>query len=54
MKGKVEKPFYYVQEHLHLLRGLEVKELSEFDRKLEEFMDKYNERDCRGIHTQLV
>ncbi len=41
-KGKVERPFYYLQEHL--LRGLEVKELVEFDVLLEEFTAKYNAR----------
>lgn len=46
-KGKAERPFYYLQEHL--LRGLEVKNLSEFDRLLAEFTDKYNAR----IHSTL-
>lgn len=41
-KGKVERPFYYLQEHL--LRGLEVKNLSEFDVLLLEFIEKYNAR----------
>ncbi|MBC7075525.1 MAG: IS21 family transposase [Syntrophomonadaceae bacterium] len=41
-KGKVERPFYYVQEQL--LRGLEVKSLSEFAAKLREFQDEYNKR----------
>ncbi|MDR3713339.1 MAG: IS21 family transposase [Puia sp.] len=41
-KGKAERPFYYVQEHL--LRGLEVRELNEFDRLLEEFTVTYNAR----------
>ena len=41
-KGKVEKPFFYLQEHL--LRGLEVKTLGEFDKKLEGFTLKYNSR----------
>lgn len=41
-KGKVERPFYYVQEQL--LRGLEVKSLSEFAAKLKEFQDEYNQR----------
>ena len=31
-KGKVERPFYYIQEHL--LRGLSVDDLSEFEEKL--------------------
>ncbi|MGI6285054.1 IS21 family transposase [Neomoorella humiferrea] len=41
-KGKVERPFYYVQEHL--LRGLEVADLNEFATKLREFQDSYNKR----------
>jgi len=41
-KGKAESPFYYLQEHL--LRGLEVKGLSEFDVLLSEFTEKYNVR----------
>jgi transposase len=46
-KGKAERPFYYLQEHL--LRGLEVNDLSEFDRLLAEFTDKYNAR----LHSDL-
>jgi transposase len=41
-KGKAERPFYYIQEHL--LRGLDVKDLSEFDIRLKEFMEGYNAR----------
>ncbi|MGB9851222.1 MAG: Mu transposase domain-containing protein [Moorellaceae bacterium] len=41
-KGKVERPFYYVQEHL--LRGLEVASLNEFAAKLESFQEAYNKR----------
>jgi len=41
-KGKVERPFYYIQEHL--LRGLEVKNLEEFETKLRAFQDDYNKR----------
>ncbi|OIQ07576.1 integrase core domain protein [Moorella thermoacetica] len=41
-KGKVERPFYYVQEHL--LRGLEVGNLNEFAVKLSEFQEAYNKR----------
>jgi transposase len=41
-KGKAERPLYYLQEHL--LRGLEVKDMGEFDRLLAEFTDKYNAR----------
>ena len=41
-KGKVERPFYYVQEHL--LKGLEVKELDEFAVRLSSFQDTYNQR----------
>lgn len=46
-KGKAERPFYYVQEHL--LRGLEVASLCEFDGLLKEFTDKYNRR----VHSTL-
>lgn len=46
-KGKVERPFYYLQEHL--LRGLEVKDMGEFDKLLIEFTDKYNAR----MHSDL-
>lgn len=46
-KGKVERPFYYLQEHL--LRGLAVKELSEFDNLLADFTAKYNKR----VHSTL-
>ncbi len=41
-KGKAERPFYYLQEHL--LRGLEVNGFSEFDAALSEFTGKYNAR----------
>ncbi|HAM51456.1 MAG TPA: IS21 family transposase [Nitrospiraceae bacterium] len=41
-KGKSERPFYYLQEHL--LRGLEVKSLPEFDGKLSAFTEQYNAR----------
>lgn len=41
-KGKVERPFYYLQEHL--LRGLEVEELFQFDSLLKDFTGKYNAR----------
>lgn len=41
-KGKVERPFYYVQEQL--LRGLEVASLSEFAARLSKFQDEYNKR----------
>lgn len=41
-KGKAERPFFYIKEHL--LRGLEVQELPEFDIKLEGFMEGYNKR----------
>lgn len=41
-KGKVERPFYYVQEHL--LRGLEVGDLNELAVKLSEFQEAYNKR----------
>lgn len=42
-KGKVERPFYYLQEHL--LRGLQVKEIGEFEGLLTEFTDLYNARE---------
>lgn len=41
-KGKVERPFYYLQEHL--LRGLTVASIAELDRLLAEFTAAYNER----------
>ncbi|RMG68091.1 MAG: IS21 family transposase, partial [Nitrospirae bacterium] len=41
-KGKAERPFYYIQEHL--LRGLEVEDIAQFDRLLHEFTEKYNRR----------
>ncbi|GBE01995.1 integrase core domain protein [bacterium BMS3Abin08] len=41
-KGKAERPFYYIQEHL--LRGIKVKELSEFEGLLREFTERYNSR----------
>lgn len=46
-KGKAERPFYYIQEHL--LRGLEVKALSEFEEKLRKITCEYNAR----IHSTL-
>ena len=46
-KGKVEKPFYYIQEHL--LRGLEVKGFSEFTDLLTSFGTHSNAR----IHSTL-
>lgn len=41
-KGKVERPFYYLEEHL--LKGLKVEELSELDAILSNFTDIYNGR----------
>ena len=41
-KGKAERPFYYIQEHL--LRGLEVENLQELEEKLKIFQDEYNLR----------
>lgn len=41
-KGKAERPFYYLQEHL--LKGLELDDLSQFDKLLRDFMDGYNAR----------
>lgn len=46
-KGKVERPFYYLQEHL--LRGIKVTGIFEFDIKLNEFMTHYNNR----LHSSL-
>lgn len=39
-KGKVERPFYYIQEHL--LRGLEVKSIEELELQIIKFNDKVN------------
>jgi transposase len=39
-KGKVERPFYHLQEHL--LRGCEVKDFSEFALKLAAYREKVN------------
>lgn len=41
-KGKAERPFYYLKEHL--LKGLEVKDLSELDGLLDGFTARYNAR----------
>jgi transposase len=41
-KGKVERPFFYLEQHL--LKGLELQELFEFDGVLKAFMEKYNAR----------
>jgi transposase len=41
-KGKVERPFYYLQEQL--LRGLEVDSLNDFAVKLNKFQLEYNHR----------
>lgn len=46
-KGKVERPFYYIQEHL--LRGFEIDMLSGFGSKLDEFAVDYNAR----MHSSL-
>ena len=46
-KGKVERPFYHLQEHL--LRGCEVKDLSEFALKLNAYTEKAN----GSIHATL-
>ena len=46
-KGKAERPFYYIQEHL--LRGLTVASLAEFDPKLPEFTAAYNVRPHSGL-----
>ncbi|WP_203472847.1 IS21 family transposase [Dissulfurispira thermophila] len=41
-KGKVERPFYYIQEHL--LKGLEVEGIARFDGLLYDFTERYNKR----------
>jgi len=46
-KGKAERPFYYLQEHL--LRGLLVESLEEFEEKLRGFTEVYNRR----VHSSL-
>ena len=46
-KGKVERPFYYIQEHL--LRGLHVESLSEFEERIRGFTQEYNNR----VHSTL-
>lgn len=46
-KGKVERPFYYICEHL--LKGLEVRGLGEFDSLLKDFTCRYNGR----VHSTL-
>ncbi len=46
-KGKVERPFYHIQEHL--LKGCEVKDLSEFEEKLSIYTDKIN----KVVHSTL-
>jgi len=46
-KGKAERPFYYLQEHL--LRGLWVESLEIFEEKLKGFTEAYNQR----VHSSL-
>ncbi|MEM4722160.1 MAG: IS21 family transposase [Candidatus Methanomethylicaceae archaeon] len=46
-KGKAERPFYYLQEHL--LRGLSVENLDVFEEKLRVFTEAYNQR----VHSSL-
>lgn len=41
-KGKVENPFFYLQEHF--LRGLEVEHLKDLEERLARFMEPYNAR----------
>lgn len=41
-KGKVENPFFYLQEHF--LRGLEVEHLEDLEERLARFMKQYNAR----------
>ena len=47
-KGKVERPFYYIQEHL--LRGLKVETLESLSSMIKEFNDKVNSNFHRGIN----
>ncbi len=51
-KGKIERPFYYVQEHL--LRGLVVESLGEFDRFLKEFTNDYNQREHSSLKEKPI
>lgn len=54
-KGKVENPFFYLQEHF--LRGLEVENLQELDSRLASFMVRYNDRPhttTRRAPTELL
>jgi len=46
-KGKIERPFYHIQEHL--LKGCEVGDLQEFDRRLSAYTDSIN----KTIHTTI-
>ncbi len=48
-KGKVERPFLYLQEHF--LRGLEVKDLSELESRLADFTDAVNAKYHGGIEA---
>lgn len=46
-KGKVERPFFHIQEHL--LKGCEVKDIKEFEEKLSAYTAKIN----NTVHTTL-
>lgn len=46
-KGKVERPFYHLQEHL--LRGCEVRDFPEFSLKLASYTEKVN----KSLHSTL-
>lgn len=48
-KGKVERPFFYLQEHF--LRGLEVQSVEELDQRLAAFTATVNAMHHRGIET---
>lgn len=48
-KGKVERPFFYLQEHF--LRGLEVQSMEELDERLAAFTATVNATHHRGIET---
>ena len=42
-KGKVERPFFYIKEHL--LRGLRIEDISEFEGIIKDFTEIYNLRE---------
>ena len=42
-KGKIERPFFYIKEHL--LRGLKLDDISELDGIIKDFTEGYNKRE---------